>query len=117
MHRLETVDLGTYRGDAFFLVGFVEPEPVDGVHFDPDRDAEAFGVSSARSTPLRSNLEIVRLDTAHGRGPHLDRLYLPHAGPEDRRVWLEKDVTYDQMRRFVLANWRRFVDLYVRYNE
>ena len=27
MHRFEAIDLGVYRGDDYFLVGFVEPDP------------------------------------------------------------------------------------------
>lgn len=116
MHRLETVDLGTYRGGDYFLTGFVEPEPVDGEDYDPDEDAVEFGLVLARSTVRGANVEIVRMDTAHGH-PHLDRLYLPPDTTEERKVWLDQRYTYARMKRYLLANWRHFVDLDARYDE
>lgn len=115
MHRLETIDLGTYRGGDYFLAGFVEPEPGDGEDYDPDEDAIEYGVVLARSNSSGSNVAIVRMDTSHDR-PHLDRVYLPSDATEGRKVWLEECFTYDRMKQYLLANWRHFVDLYIRYN-
>lgn len=108
MHELETIDLGSYRVDDYFLTGFVDPAPVEGREYDPDEDADEYGVVLARSTSVGSNVEVVRLDTAHGR-PHLDRLYLPHDAGTSRKIWLDADYPYDRMRRYLLANWRQFV--------
>ena len=116
MHRLETIDLGTYRGEEYFLTGFVEPEPIEGTHYDPAEDATGYGIVLARSTPVGSNVEVVRMDTAHGR-PHLDRLFLPADTSEERTVWLDEGYTYERMKRYLLANWRRFVDRSVNDNE
>lgn len=116
MHRFETIDLGTYRGDDYVLVGFVEPEPAAGEDYNPDRDADEYGVSLARSDPSGSNVEIVRLDTAHGQRPHVDQLYL-QPGRRDRKTALGEDYTYERMKRHLLTHWRRFVDLSVRHDE
>lgn len=116
MHRLETIDLGTYRGGDYFLTGVVEPEPGDEEDYDPGEDATEYGVVLARSNSTGSNVEIVRMDTAHGR-PHLDRVYLPSDATERRKVWLEEGFTYDRMKRYLLANWQPFVDLYICYND
>jgi len=115
MHRLETVDLGCYRGADYFLTGFVEPEPAAGQDYDPDVDAEGYGVVLARSTPLGSNDEVARMDTAHGQ-PHLDLLYVPPGTPERRKVWLDEGYTYERMKQYFLANWRRFAVLSLRYD-
>lgn len=118
MHSFETIDLGTYRGDEYFLTGFVEPEPTSGEDYDPDLDAEEYGVALARSTPLANepNQQIVRMDTAHGR-PHLDRVYLPEDTDEKRKIWLDDEYEYSRMKRYLLANWTHFVDLHVSHNE
>ena len=90
MHSYETIDLGTYRSDSYFLTGFVKPDPSDYAEFDPDEDAEEYGVTLVRSSthPLEDNIQIVRMDTTHGR-PHLDRVYLSPDADEDTKVWLE----------------------------
>lgn len=116
MHRFETIDLGTYRGEDYFFVGFVEPAPDDCEYYDPDDDADEYGVSIARTTDVGSNIEIIRLDTAHGQRPHLDLVYLP-SGSEERKYVLDGDLTYERMRQYLLKHWRRFAELYVRYNE
>lgn len=110
MHRFEAIDLGTYRGDDYFLVGFVEPDPEARAEFDPDRDARNYGVSLVRSgtSPLEENTQIVRMDTAHER-PHLDLVYLP-PDAESRKRWLDSGYTYRRMRKYLLVNWRTFVD-------
>lgn len=116
MHRYETIDLGTYRGEEYFLVGFVEPEPT--ASYDPDEDAVRYGVSVVRSgiSPLKENVEIVRMDNAHGK-PHLDREYLPSEASSDRKVWLEDGYSYRRMKRYLLANWEGFVEQYAKYDE
>lgn len=114
MNRLETVDLGTYRGDEYFLTGFVEPAPVDGIDYDPDECADEYGVVLARPTSLGSNDEVVRMDTAHGQ-PHLDLVYLPSSAHEQRKVRLDEGYTYERMKQYLLANWRRFAALSLRY--
>lgn len=55
------------------------------------------------------------MDTAHGR-PHLDLLYLPPDADDQRKVWLDDDYDYSRMKRYLLANWEHFVDLYVQHN-
>lgn len=117
MYSFEAIDLGAYRGDNYFLAGFVEPEPTEGENYDPDEDATEYGVTLVRSVsnPLEENVQIVRIDTAHGR-PHMDLLYLP-VDVDGRKVWLDDDYEYSRMKRYLLANWRRFVDLYIQYNE
>jgi len=118
MHSFETIDLGTYRGDNYFLTGFVEPDPSDDAAFNPDEDAEEYGVTLARSAahPLQENTQIVRMDTAHGR-PHLDRVYLSPDADEDTKVWLEEGYEYLRMRAYLLENWKVFVDRYILHNE
>lgn len=66
MYRFETIDLGAYRGGDYFLTGFVEPEPADGEDYDPDEDADEYGIVPARSTGYGPDLEIVRMDTSLG---------------------------------------------------
>jgi hypothetical protein len=116
MHRFEAIDLGEYRGDDYFLVGFVEPEP--GGSFNPDEDADNYGVQVSRSSssPLEDNRQIVRMDTAHGY-PHLDKLYLPPDSDEDRKDRLEEGYSYSRMKQFLLANWEAYADLYIELNE
>lgn len=118
MHSFETIDLGTYRGDVYFLKGFVEPEPSPGEHYDPGRDADGYGVVLVKkgADPLGENEQIVRMDTSHGQ-PHLDKVYLPADADEDRKDWLEDGYTYTRMKRYVEANWRGFADLYIKYHE
>lgn len=116
MHRFETVELGHYRGDDYFLTGFVDPEPTGGF-YDPDRHASEYGVSVAQSTDLGTNVEIVRMDTAHGQAPHLDRPYLPPGTTEEAKLPLGSEYSYTRMKRYLLANWRWFVDQYIHYNE
>jgi len=118
MHSFESIDLGTYRGDGYFLMGFVEPEPSEGEGYDPAEDAESYGVTLVRegAHPLDGNIEIVRMDTAHGQ-PHMDLVYLPRDTAKDRKVWLEDGYTYKRMKQYLLANWKMFVDQYIRHNE
>lgn len=118
MDRFETVDLGTYRGNDYFLVGFVEPPPTATESYEPRVDATEYGVAVVRSAdhPLEENVQIVRMDTTHGR-PHLDRLYLPEDSDAARKRWLDTEFGYDRMKGYLLANWTTFVDRYVRYRE
>lgn len=116
MHRYESIDLGTYRGDEYFLVTFVDPVPPDGVTYDPDENAEHYGVAVVRAGigPLEENVQIVRMDTTHGR-PHVDLLYLPPDATVDRKLWLDDGYAYRRMKRYLLANWRDFADRYRRH--
>lgn len=109
MHRFESIDLGTYRGHEYLLVGFVDPDPRGRDRYDPDEHADAYGVTIARSvaTPHAETVEVVRMDTAHGR-PHLDRCYLPPDA--DRKRWLSEGYSYERMKRYLLAHWRSFAD-------
>lgn len=119
MHRFETIDLGSYRGDDFFLTGLVDPEPAEGEGFDPDEDADSYGVVLGRVTtsPQAPNVEVVRLDTAHGQMPHLDRVYLPRDADGPRQVRLDQGYTYRRMKRFLLAHWKWFADRYRQYDQ
>lgn len=116
MYRLETIDLGSYRGDDYFLVGFVEPEPDDD--YIPDEDAENYGVAVVRKGegPLEDNQEIVRMDTAHGQ-PHMDHVYLPPDTAQERKTWLEDGYTYERMKQYLLSHWEEFANRYIRHNE
>lgn len=118
MYSFDNIDLGEYRGDDYLLVGFVEPEPTEGEDFDPDVDADDYGVTVVRtsSSPLEDNREMVRMDTSHDQ-PHMDKLYLPPDSDEDRKEWLDEGYKYGRMKRYLLNNWKRFVDLYIQYNE
>jgi hypothetical protein len=118
MYSFEKIDLGTYRGDGYFLAGFVEPEASEGEDYDPDVDADDFGVTlvQAGTHPLEENIEIVRMDTAHGQ-PHMDLVYLPPDVDEDSKVWLDDDYTYERMKQYLQANWKMFADRHIRENE
>lgn len=120
MYRFEQYELtdgDSYGGDLYFLTGFVEPEPVEGEHFDPDVDAEAWGVSIARRTVHTDadgtvvhteNEEVVRMDTRHGT-PHIDYEFMPSGHPA-RKETLDGRWPYSRMKRFLEANWRVYVD-------
>jgi hypothetical protein len=118
VHSIEKIDLGTYRGDDYFLTGFVEPEPEDGEAYDPDVDADGYGVSLAQSGsgPLEDNTEVVVLDTRH-MGPHLDKRYLPPDADEEAKVEPSDEWDYSRMRQFLLTNWKEFVDCHLHYTE
>lgn len=117
MYRIESIDLGDYRGDAYFLVGYVEPDPEDCEDYDPDEDADNYGWSLVQKaeSPLDENVEIVGMDTRHGY-PHLDKRYLPPDSDEDRKVRLEDGYSFQRMRDYLLQNWQDFADLYIYYN-
>lgn len=119
MHSYEKIDLGDYRGDTYFLAGFVRPAPTRRDHYDPDEDAHEYGVSLVRSanSPVGDNTEIVRLDNAHGQTPHVDNVYLPPSSDEDEKTKLGEDWNYSKMRRFLLAEWRSYVDLFAYYRQ
>lgn len=117
MHRFETIDLGTYRDDDYLLTGFVEPEPMPCESFDPATDADEYGVTIARSMTFESNIEVVRIDTAHGQDPHMDLAYLPPDPGKDKQVELDDHYTYDRMKQYLLTHWSDFVDGYLPYNE
>jgi len=118
MERFESIDLGDYRGDAFFLVGYVEPDPDGYENYDPSEDAENYGWSLVQKaeSPLDKNNEIVRMDTCHDQ-PHLDKEYLPPDSDEGKKMWLDDGYSYQRMRDYLLENWQRFADLYIYYNE
>lgn len=118
MYRLDSIDLGTYRGSTYVLVGYVEPEPDADSAYDPANDAENYGWSVVRTanSPADDNDEIVRMDTRHGQ-PHLDRVFLPPDSDEPRKRWLESGYGYRRMRDYLLQQWQAFADLYIRYNE
>lgn len=118
MNSLETIDLGSYRGENYFLAGFVEPDPSQSEEYDPDTDADNYGVVLGKegSFPHEKNEEVVRMDTRH-EGPHMDRLYLPPDSNEDRKIWLDDDYRYSRMKKYLEENWKRFADLYIQYNE
>lgn len=109
MYKYETVDLGDYRGETYIVTGFVEPKPQPTEDYSPIADAENYGVSLARSTAThRANVEIVVLDTAHGQA-HMDLRYLPTDVSAGRKRTLP-DWTYTDMKRYLLSNWRGYVD-------
>jgi hypothetical protein len=118
MERLDYIDLGNYRGDNYFLVGYVEPDPTDYEEYDPAEDAEDYGWSLVQKaeSPLDENDEIVRMDTRHDQ-PHLDKEYLPPSSNEEKKEWLEDGYSYRRMRNYLLQNWQDFADLHIYYNE
>lgn len=118
MYSFEPIDLDTYRGDDYFLMGLVEPEASEGEDYDPNEDADNYGVTLVRKGihPLEENIEIIRMDTKHGQ-PHMDLVYLPPDVDEDRKVWLEDGYTYKRMKQYLLANWEMFADRYIKHNE
>lgn len=99
-------------------MGFVEPEPSEGEGYNPDEDAENYGVTLVRkgAHPFEENIQIVRMDTAHGQ-PHMELVYLPPNTDEEQKVWLDDEYTYKRMKRYLLANWETFADNYIRNNE
>lgn len=117
MHRFETIDLGPYRGDDYHLTGFVEPDPNVSGDYNPDEDAVAYGVVLARSVDDEPDVEIVRVQRAHGRTPSEERKYLPPDSGGVRQEDLGKGWTYSKMRQYLLAHWEDFVDGYIHYNE
>lgn len=117
MHRFETIDLGPYRSDDYILTGFVEPEPTPGEPFDPATDADEYGVALARTMTYETNIEVVRMDTAHGQDPHMDLAYLPPDVGSDTQVELDDHCTYERMKQYLLTHWQDFADGYHYYNE
>ncbi len=99
MFRLDSIDLGNYRGDNYFLVGYVEPDPDGFDNYDPADNAENYGWSLVQKaeSPLDENDEIVRMDTRHGQ-PHLDKEFLPPDDENEKKVWLDEG--YTQRRKF-----------------
>lgn len=95
------------------------PDPRQYGEYDPDEDADEYGVTLVRSagTPTNDNTEIVRLDNAHGQTPHVDKLYLPDSSVESGKTKLDDDWTYSRMQQFLLSEWRKYVDLYRYYQE
>ncbi|WP_324666184.1 DUF7718 family protein [Haloarcula sediminis] len=118
METFDNIDLENYRGDNYFLVGYVEPDPDGYEDYDPEKDAENYGwslVQEAKS-PLDEKDEIVRMDTCHGQ-PHLDKEYLPPDSDEEKKVWLDDDYAFYRMRDYLLQNWRDFADRHIYHNE
>jgi len=118
MERFESIDLGEYRGDSYFLVGYVEPDPDGYDDYDPSEDAENYGWSLVQKpeSPLDDNDEIVGMDTRHGQ-PHLDKEFLPPGSDEEKKVWLDDGYSFQRMRDYLLQNWQKFADLHIHYNE
>ena len=118
MERIESIDLGNYRGDNYFLVGYVEPDPEGDGDYDPAEDAENYGWSLVRKpeSPLDEHDEIVRMDTCHDQ-PHLDKEYLPPDSDRENKVWLDAGYSYRRMRDYLLQNWQAFADRHIHYNE
>jgi len=118
MERFDSIDLGKYRGDNYFLVGYVEPDPTESDDYDPVEDAENYGWSLVQKgeSPLDENDEIVGMDTRHGQ-PHLDKEYLPPDSSEEKKVWLDDGYAFHRMRDYLLQNWQDFADLHIHYNE
>lgn len=119
MHSYEKIDLGNYRGETYFLAGFTRPEPSRYDEFNPDEDADEYGVSLVRSgeAPIKDNTEIVRLDNAHGQIPHVDNVHFPPDSDEDEKTELGEDWDYSRMRGFLLSEWQSYVDLVEYYHE
>lgn len=119
LHSYEKIDLGNYRGDTYFLAGFVRPDPLESETYNPDEDAGGCGVALVRSAeiPADDNTEIVRIDNAHGQKPHIDNIFLPPRSDEDVKTELGENWTYSQMRAFLLSEWQTYADLYSYYNE
>lgn len=118
MYSFESIDLGRYRGNDYFLKGFVEPDPSVREVDDPDEDADNYGVAlvQAEDGQTDANVQIVRMDTAHGQ-PHMDLEYLPPDTDKQRKEWLDEGYTYERMKQFLLTHWETFVDLYIQYDE
>ncbi len=118
MERFDNIDLEGYRGDDYFLVGFVEPAPEDGEDYNPESDAKNYGwvVVQKAESPLDENTQVVRMDTRHG-DPHLDKEYLPPDADEDKKEYLEDGYGYYRMRDYLLQNWQDYADLHIYYNE
>jgi hypothetical protein len=56
MDRIDSIDLDpeSYRGDDYFLVGYVEPAPENSGDYDPEVDADDYGWSlvQKKQSPL-----------------------------------------------------------------
>ena len=77
------------------------------LHLEPEaEDPNEFAVVSYyRDSSERRNVEIIRIDTAHGF-THIDRLYLENQGKEEVEWGLWEAV------EDVTENWRRYARLY-----
>lgn len=119
MYSYEKIDLGEYRGETYFLAGFVRPDPIRYDEYDPDETANEYGVTLVRSagTPIADNVEVVRLDNAHGQTPHIDKVYLLQDSDEVEKEKLGNDWNYTKMRRYLLSEWQSYVDLFKYYRE
>ena len=116
MYKFERIDLGEYRADTYLFCGFVRPEPT-GSGYDPNTDADNWGVSVAQKQVTNSNVEVVRLDNAHGQDPHIDKEYLPSDTDEAQKRQLSGSWPYSRMRQFLLTKWTDYADLHIYYNE
>jgi hypothetical protein len=61
-----------------------------------------------RIEAIEENTEIVPMDTLYGR-PHLDKEYIPPEADAKKKAWLDQGYSYARMKRYLLANWKRFV--------
>lgn len=122
MHSWTTQRLGTHSDAAgqeysYFLAVAVEPDPDSVPNFTLD-DAEHYCVVVGREAPPvpdESNVEIVRIDTCHGR-PHVDKLWLPPNHGE-RKEWLGDGFTVHDAKDHLKRNWREYVRRYVVHRE
>lgn len=116
--KVSSSQLRERTGEGRTCSGFVRPPPGDRASFDPDADADGWGVSLARRDVFRDdhgtvyrteNVELVCLDTCRG-GPRVDYRYRPSDADQDAKIGLDGQWPYSKMRAYLLANWRTFVD-------
>lgn len=92
-------ELGTYEGRRYFLGGRAEPTA---------QRPEQFSVSVYYRDPeTKSNVEIARVDTAHGY-THFDQLYRRDENKEP------VDWSYWEAIERLLENWRVYAENYER---
>lgn len=96
-----TLELGDYRGLAYFLTVSVEPD------FDRVSDfAVVLHFAAAFGNEVR--VQVARIDTAHGE-VHFDRLYR-----RDQPKDFDVEMTHLEAERHLRENWRRYAAAYER---
>lgn len=110
MHRFETIDLGERDGDAYFLVGLVEPEPTACEDFNPDRDASSFGVRLERVSDEGAVTEVVRVENIQGERPYWTLTYLDLDADDHPTERLSEGFTYEKMKQYLCSHWADFAD-------
>ena len=94
---LQPYDLGTYRSRRYFLGRRAEPN---------EQAPEEFAVVVYyRDAETKENVEVARVDTAHGY-THFDRLYRRDE-KKDPVDW-----TYWEAVEELIENWRRYAEQY-----